>query len=161
MHKVASHTPGSAFALDEAIGPYRPALADLLGASPDTLELWCSDPPDFTPNGRRNRGRRNPLDELVAIARHCPDGLHAIRWLTEQLGFDLVAKHAPPEAGQLALTDATLVVAAVEKLAKELRRRRPKMTDDALRDLGSSIGDGIHALVAREIEHRNRKGAAE
>jgi len=154
---VPKHLEGSAFALDQAIGPYRAALANLLGCSVDTLDLWTTPPPGFTPQAARNRGRRNPLDELHAIARHCPQGLDALRFLATALGHDLVARHAPPEPGQLPFADITLVVAAVEKLATELRRRKPKLTDDALRHLGTSIAHSIHALIERQIARRNRK----
>ena len=154
---VPKHLPGSALAMDDAIGRYRAALAELLGCSPDTIDLWCTPPPGFTPDSAHNRGRRNPIDELYTIARRCPDGLHAIRWLAEQLGFDLVAKHAPAETGQLPIADATLVVAAVEKLALELRRRKPRLTPDGLLDLRDSLTEGIHALVNREIERRKAK----
>lgn len=156
---MPKHVQGSANAIDQAIGYCREPLADELGCAADTIDLWCTPPPDYaSPNAARSRGRRNPLDELVTIARRCPDGMHAVRWLAEQLGYDLIARHAPAERGQLPIADATLVVAAVEELGAETRRREKKLTEADLLDLRDSLTDGIHALVAREIERRNAKG---
>lgn len=153
---MPKHVERSWFVLNEAIGPYRQALADELGCSIDSIERMCTPPPGFTPETASNRGTRNWLDDLVTLARRCPDGLDAIRWLNRQVGLRVVPEHAPAEPGQLPIADATLVVAAAEKLAVELRRRKPKLTEADLLDLRDSLTDSLHALVARALERRRK-----
>ena len=152
---MEKHLPGSSLALDEAIGEYRVPLADLLGLSPDTLDLWCSPPADFTPQGRRNRGRHNPLDELYAIARYCPRGLDALRWLAESLGYRLVPKAATPHDGELLVEPATLA-GAVDVLLTELNRRKPRMTAAQVTHHAETIQDDLAALVADRLERRGK-----
>ena len=152
---MAAHVPGSALALDDAVGPYRDALADLLGASRDTIDLWCLPPADFTAQGRQNRGRRNPLDELIAIARHCPKGIEALKWLADQLGHRLVPKATTPHDGQLLVEPAGLA-AAVDTLLAELSRRKPRMADAQVAHLAETIADDLAALVADRLEARRK-----
>ena len=152
---MPKHLEGSAFALDQAIGPYRAALANLLGCSADTLDLWTTPPPGFTPQAARNRGRRNPLDELYAIAKHCPQGLDAVRFLANALGHDLVAKPDQPHDGKLLATPAVLM-AAVETFCRETNRRRLKLIADQVDDLADEIIDAVHALKLRFRERAGR-----
>ncbi len=152
---MAAHLPGSALALDDAIGQYRDALADLLGASRDTVDLWCLPPADFTTTGRSNRGRRNPLDELAAIARHCPNGLSALKWLADTLGYRLVPKAATPHDGQL-LVEPAGIAAAVDTLLAELSRRKPRMAEPQVAHLAETIADDLASLVADRLERRRK-----
>jgi len=153
--EMASHLLNSWLALDEAIGPYRPALADLLGCTVDTLDLQCSPPPAFTPQGARNRGRRNLLDELYAISRHCPNGLAALRFLADALGYRLIPKVATAHDGRL-LTEPSTLAAAVDALLTELNRRRPTMPDEAVQKLADAIADDLSALVADRLDRRRK-----
>lgn len=154
---VAERTDHSWLALDDAIGPYRTALAELLGCSPDTLDLWCSPPPGFTPHTRSNRGRRNPIDELAAIARHCPQGLDAVKFLVESLGYHLVPQATTPARGRL-LASPAVVAEAVDALLADLNRRpsRQKLNADQLRDLRDQAIDGLAALVDDAIARREK-----
>ncbi len=152
---MAAHVPGSSLVLDDAIGPYRDALADLLGASRDTVDLWCLPPADFTAAGRANRGRRNPLDELAAVARHCPNGLSALKWLADTLGHRLIPKATTPHDGKL-LAEPSMLAAAVDTLLAELNRRKPRMPDAQVAQLADAIADDLAALVADRLEARRK-----
>lgn len=150
---MPAHLPGSALALDDAIGDYRAALAERLGLAHDTIDLWVVPPADFTPQGKHNRGRRNPLDELGTIARCCPNGLAALKWLADQLGYRLVPKATTPHAGELLVEPANLA-GAVDVLLTELNRRKPKMSDEQVAHLAETIADDLAALVADRLARR-------
>jgi len=155
---MAERLHNSWLALDDAIGIYKAALADVLACSPDTLDLWTSPPPAFTPQTARNRGRRNPLDELHAIASYCPNGLHAVRHLAEALGYRLIPKATTPAHGRLLASTATVAADADELLAELARRpSRRKLTADRLRDLRDRILDGIAALADAAINDREKQ----
>lgn len=159
---MGKHLAGSSLVYDDAIGPYRQALADLLGCSVDTLDKQCSPPADFTPTGRRNVGRRNPLDELHAVATHCPNGMHAVRWLAEQLGYRLVPIPDAHQADSDTLIGASpaMLVAAMEKLSTEMNRPRaghpPKLSLEHAEDLRDAIFDRLHALFEDYKDRRQR-----
>ena len=162
-------TPGvplSYRALDDAIGTKRGYVARVLGIKPSTLKDWLLPQPSF--DHPRDNGRPNPIDKLLGLTGYkaiagrvgLPSAEHPeiIRqFLADAWDADLVARHAPAERGQLPIADATLVAAAMEKLGTETRRRKPKMTEADLLDLRDSLTDGIHALVAREIERRKER----
>jgi len=131
-------------------------LAERLGLARDTIDLWVVPPPDFTPQGRHNRGRRNPLDELGIIARECPNGLAAVAWLADQLGYRLIPQADTPHQGRL-LVDPACLVAAVESLAGELNRRKPSMTEHQIEQLRDAIIEDLLCLVADRLARR-RKG---
>lgn len=151
---------GSAFALDEAIGRYRRALADLLGCSVDTIDLWCTPPPGFSPNAADNRGRRNPLDELAAIARHCPGGIAAVGFLVNQLGYRLAPIPDTSHDDLLFAARPVVMLAAAEKLGREANRvragRKPRLSLDQMKNLRDEIAGGFDALVT-DYEQRRRK----
>jgi len=143
--------PGSYLALADGIGRYRAVVAHAVGRKRDTVDAWCRPQPEPTPQGCDGTGRPNPIDVLLtttANAEH-PDDIQ--RFIAEAWGCHLVPQAGTPHGELLTVTPAVLV-AAVEKFATEVNRRKPKLTVDQVDDLADEIIDAVHALKLRYRE---------
>jgi len=168
---VKPRIAGSHLAVDDAIGKRRKWIAEVFNVSLSSIEFWCARPP--SPAEPDNAGRPSPLDRLLTLTDHCenPDviqrfcadhwGLHLvdlssrhrIEEAADALGYRLVPKIDTKDDSRL-LTSPAIVAELVDALLVECRRRKPKMSVDAIRRSEEAIVRRLRALVADRLAKR-------